>query len=139
MVASTPSSPDYEPIGGQLAGFVSHRLRATDDTYVFQTISECFRLDFLERPPLAQSLILFTRNARREAQLCFHVEDMVSKEALELAPLPSPGFYSNLFWVPKKSGGLRSVINLKPLNLFIKKKFKMETTRYIRKALSPGD
>ena len=30
---------------------------------------------------------------------------MVSKEALELAPLPSPGFYSNLFLVPKKSDG----------------------------------
>ena len=42
--------------------------------------------------------------------------------------------------VPKKSGSLRPVINLKPLNLFIKKeKFKMETTRSIRKALSPGD
>ena len=46
---------------------------------------------------------------------------MVSKEALELAPLPSPGVYSNLFLVPK---------NLKPLNLFIKKKFKMETSRF---------
>ena len=65
---------------------------------------------------------------------------MVSKEALELAPLPSPGFYSNFFLVPKKSGGLRPVIKLKPLNLFIKKeKFKMETNRSIRKALSPDN
>ena len=40
----------------------------------------------------------------------------------------------------KKSGGLRPVINLKPLKLFLKKeKFKMETTRSIRKALSTGN
>ena len=90
--------------------------------------------------PLAESSMLFTRNSKREAELCRHV-DMISKKALELAPLPSPGFYNNLFLVPKKSEGLRPVINLKPLNLFIKKEkfIKMETTRSIRKALSPGD
>ena len=128
----------FEP-GGRLAGFVSHWLHATDDTYILQTISEGIQLEFLERSLLGEFPILFTRNAKREAELCHHVEEMVSKEALELAPLPSPGFYSNLFLVPKKSRGLRPVINLKPLNLFIKEKFKLETTRSIRKALSPGD
>ena len=103
-------------------------------------VSEGIRLEFLERPPLAESLILFNRNAKREAELCYHVEEMVSKEALDLSPLLSPGFYSNLFLVPKKLGHLKPVINLKPLNLFIKtEKFKMETIRSIRKALFPGD
>ena len=140
MVGSAPSSPVYESVGWRLADFVSHWLRATDDAYVLRTVSEGIRLEFLERPSLTESLILVTRNAKREAELCHHVEEMVSKEALELAPLPSPGFYSNLFLVPKKSRVLRPVINLKPLNLFIKKeKFKIETTRSIRKALSPGD
>ena len=58
-------------------------------------------------------------------------------------PRTGPAAISRLLQQPllgaKKSGGLRPVINLKPLNLFIKKKFKMETTRSIRKALSPGD
>ena len=44
------------------------------------------------QPTLVESPILFNRNAKREAELCYHVEEMVSKEALELAPLPSPGF-----------------------------------------------
>ena len=57
MVAFAPSSPDYEPIGGQLAGFVSHWFRASDDAYVFQTFSESIRLEFLERPPLQQPLL----------------------------------------------------------------------------------
>ena len=59
-------------------------------------------------------------------------------------PRTGPATISRLLQQPlfgaKMSGGLRPVINLKPLNLFIKKeKFKMETTRSIRKALSLGD
>ena len=140
MVGSAPSSPVYEPVEGRLAAFMSHWPHATDNAYVLRTVSEGIRIEFLERPPLAESLILFTRNAKTEAELCHHVEEIISKEVLELATLPSPGFYSNLFLVPKKSGGLRLVINLKPLNLFTKKeKFKMESTRSIQKELSPGD
>ena len=69
MVISAPSSPVYEPVRGRLAGFVSQWLRATDDTYVLQTISEGIRLEFVERPPLAESPVLFTRNAKWEAEL----------------------------------------------------------------------
>lgn len=47
---------------------------------------------------------------------------------------------SQLFLVPKKDGSQRPVINLKPLNLFIKKqKFKMEGARVIRGLLQEGD
>ena len=111
---------------------MSHWLHATDDANVLRTVSEGIRLEFLERPHLAESLILFNRNAEREAELCQHVVEMVSKEALELAPLPSPGFCSNLFLVPKKSG---PEAGYKPKA----SKFKRETTRSIRKALCPGD
>ena len=116
------------------------RLHTTDDAYILRTVSEGIRLDFLDRPPLVESPILFSRRAKREAELCHHVEEMVSMKALELAPLPSLGFDNTLFLVPNKSGGLTPVINLKPLNLFVKKeKLKMKTSRYIWKALSPGD
>ena len=68
MVDSSPSSLLYEPVGGRLADFVSQWLRTTDDAYVLLTFSEGIRLEFLERPPLAESPILFTRNAKREAE-----------------------------------------------------------------------
>ena len=35
-----------------------HWLRATDDAYVVRPVSEDIRLQFLERPPLAESLIV---------------------------------------------------------------------------------
>ena len=63
------------------------------------------RLEFLERPPLAESPILFSRNAKREVELCHHVEEKVdSKEALELAPLPCPGFTATSSWCQKSRG-----------------------------------
>ena len=88
--------------------------------------------------PLAESPIPFTRNAKRESELGHHVDGQQG------GPRTSPATVSRLLQQPllgpKKLGGLRPVINLKPLNLFIKKeKFKMETTRSIRKALFPGD
>ena len=53
----------------------------------------------------------------------------VEKGAVELAPLPSPGFYSRLFVVMKASGSWRPVIDLSTLNLLVLKSlFKMETS-----------
>lgn len=49
-------------------------------------------------------------------------------------------FYSNLFLVPKKNSGQRSVINLKALNNFVvAPHFKMEGIHTIKNLLQPGD
>jgi hypothetical protein len=45
-----------------------------------------------------------------------------------------------LLIVPKKDGGLRPILNLKPLNVYMEKShFKMETLRSIIQALHVGD
>ena len=50
------------------------------------------------------------------------------------------GFHSNIFLVPKKSGELRPVINLKALNQFVHPEyFKMEGIHTLRDLLWPGD
>ena len=65
---------------------------------------------------------------------------MVNKDAVEEITDGSPGFYTHIFLMPKKSGGYRPVINLKPLNAFlVTEKFKMETPRAIRKAITKGE
>ena len=57
-------------------------------------------------------------------------------------PVPQgadPGFFSRIFVVPKKSGGIHPFIDLKALNQFLKPRcFKMESAESIRAALLPG-
>ena len=51
----------------------------------------------------------------------------------------TPGFYSRLFLVPKKTGGMRPVIDLSILNSYLSvPHFKMETNRSIRACILPG-
>jgi hypothetical protein len=70
------------------------------------------------------------------------VLDLLAKDAIEIVP-PSEaleGYYSTFFLVPKKDGGQRPILNLKPLNLLMKKQpFKMVTLRSVIKAVQPGD
>ena len=57
---------------------------------------------------------------------------LLAKGALELAPLPSPGFYSHLFIVWKTSGSWRPVIDLSHLNRFVDvSHFQMETIQSV--------
>ncbi|XP_071160985.1 uncharacterized protein [Mytilus edulis] len=66
---------------------------------------------------------------------------MLQKAAIEEVSILtlSPGFYSRLFLVPKKTGGMRPVIDLSILNKFlIVPHFKIETNRSIRASILPG-
>ena len=68
------------------------------------------------------------------------VLSLVKKGAVELAPLPSPGYYSRLFVVMKASGSWRLVIDLSLLNLkVLKTSFKMETLQSVLLLVQRGD
>jgi hypothetical protein len=62
------------------------------------------------------------------------VQSSLLKRVIEEIPLTqsTPGFYSCLFLVPKKTGGMRHVIDLSVPH------FKMETNRSIRACILPG-
>ena len=65
---------------------------------------------------------------------------LVAKGAVELAPLPSPGFYSHLFVVWKTSGSWRPVIDLSHLNRFVDvSHFQMETIQSVLLSVRQGD
>ena len=54
--------------------------------------------------------------------------------------LETPGFVSSVFLVPKKGGGQRPVVNLKPLNQYLPyQHFKMEGIHKVRDLLRKGD
>ena len=68
------------------------------------------------------------------------VEKLIQKQAvLAVTAMPNQ-FVSSIFAVPKKDGSQRPVVNLKPLNTFVKKiHFKMEGVHMIKELLRKDD
>lgn len=67
------------------------------------------------------------------------VADLLRKRAIERAPAQL-GFYALIFLVPKKSGKMRPVFNMKPLNRYISARgFQMATIKMIAGSISKGD
>ena len=102
-----------------------------------------YRIPFLSSPQLSPVPVpmpsynpLSTKGvALEEATL-----RLIAKGAVELAPLPSPGFYSRLFVVWKTSGSWRPVIDLSHLNRFVDvSHFRMETIQSVLLSVRQGD
>jgi hypothetical protein len=71
------------------------------------------------------------------------VEALLTKGAIEEVPLSPPSLFyiSPIFFVPKKDGGMRPILNLKRLNAahLDTPHFRIETVEDVRHALRPGD
>ena len=70
------------------------------------------------------------------------VDKLLQKGAIEPVPLGQmqTGFYSTFFLVTKKTGELRPVINLRPLNRYLRKQhFKMDCLSKVKNLVQLGD
>lgn len=110
----------------------------TDDKWALSVVSTGYLIPFDKSPPLSRAPICISR---KTSTLWLEVQNLLSKQAVErVKDWDSPGFYSRIFLVPKKSGKLRLVIDLSHLNKFIHlDSFKMETTASIKNAIQPHD
>ena len=129
------------PVGGRLMFFIKAWEKITDDQWVLSTIQNGLKLEFVQSPPWLG--IKETRcNAQAMSVLLEEVQSLLQKRAIEIVPRDQAeeGFYSTLFVVPKKTGDLRPVINLKPLNMYLRKQhFKMDTLAKVLNLVQPGD
>ena len=100
-------------------------------------------LPFLSAPPLSNVPIpmpSYSPTSIKGAALEEVTLGLIAKGAVELAPLPSPGFYSRLFVVWKTSGSWRPVIDLSHLNRFVDvSPFQMETIQSVLLSVRQGD
>ncbi|XP_070206201.1 uncharacterized protein [Littorina saxatilis] len=103
-----------------------------------------FRLPWQEgKAPLSRAPANFRFPASLDAREAIQAEILLllQKQAVEeVLDHSSLGFYGRIFVVPKASGGWRPVLDLSPLNRFLRKiRFTMETPATVREALRPGD
>ena len=100
-------------------------------------------LPFLSAPPLSNVPIpmpSYSPTSIMGAALEEVTFGLIAKGVVELAPLPSPGFYSRLFVVWKTSGSWRQVINLSHLHRFVDvSPFHMETIQSVLLSVRQGD
>jgi hypothetical protein len=129
------------PVGGRPRFFLENWNKITDDQWVLSIIQEGYKLEFIEKPP--QSRIRKTLVSLKDTQILLQeVNILLEKDAIEpvLNHEKPTGFYSTLFMVPKKNDKMRPVINLKPLNGYLKKThFKMDTLSKVLNIVKTGD
>lgn len=115
----------------------------TPDTWVLSTLSRGYHIQFHRRPPVPGRVkwtVIHDPVKRRT--LALEIATLLAKGAVvPVDPLKEPGgVYSRYFLVPKKTGDLRPVLDLRGLNLFLKKlPFHMLHIREMLQAISPGE
>ena len=78
-----------------------------------------YRIPFLSVPLLPEEpipIVSYSPSSFRGIALEQEILSLVENGAVEVAPLPSPGFYSRVFLVMEASGSWRPIIDLSILN-----------------------
>ena len=137
-----PNLIQKAPQTGRLNHFIPQWMMLTQDPWVLQTI-QGHHIEFMS-PPVQHSWPgMPGLPPPQEKVLDQEMKELLAKKAIHevLTHTPSNrGFISSIFIVPKKDGGNRPVINLKPLNQFlIYEHFKMEGIHMLRDLLKQND
>ena len=145
LIGSPVTPPADNSFGGRLRRFLSAWKNLTNDPWVLSTIGEGCRIEFHSTPiqsreeMVRKCLVTAKGLSPSPSQLCSsEVNSLVGKGAISI--IEDNGFLSSIFTIPKKSGGHRPIINLKPLNKFVHAPhFKMENLDTVKFVIRRGD
>ncbi len=102
---------------------------------LLRTIRLGYAIQFARRPPKFRGVHFNSVKAVDAPVLCAEIAVLLAKDAIEPVPPADmrSGFYSPYFIVPKKSGGLRPILDLRDLNRALHKlPFKMMTQKRLQ-------
>lgn len=130
-------------MGGRLSRFTVFWEQSLNAPSFLVNILKGYRIPFRGFPKLQIPNLSRVQHFSPEkmALIDEEVSSMLLKGAIREVTAPSLSFVSNIFTVPKKDGGNRPVINLKPLNsqFLSPPHFKMDTVKDVAGLLRPGD
>ena len=118
-------------IAGRISQFVSQWECLTSDAKILDIVNG-LELEFVDNtPPIQWQLpkcIIF--NEAESAQVDVEIARLLHKGVLRESYHEFGEFINNIFTRPKKDGTSRMILNLKPLNEYVKyRKFKMDTLK----------
>ena len=128
-----------------MGGRLSFRLREwkniTDDVFVLSIIAHGFRISVSEDfPGVLREVTATPKDAKARLSIRSEIEDLISKNAIVQVNDSPRLCLSPIFVIPKSTGDLRVILNLKKINLFIPvQHFRMETLSVILPQLSSQD
>ena len=127
-------------MGGRLKYFKRNWAVIGTDSWISRLLSG-YRLPFVKTPPLSYPTHRRINLTVSQAQtLQDEISDLLQKHAIRQADPRSPGYYSQMFVVPKKDGGWRPIINLKSLNSYLfTPHFKLESIQSLKDVLLQND
>lgn len=133
-------------LGGRLQAF-AHEWRALEGVSIFARSVACdgVRVEWIERPRFAglfNSRPMALSGGGASIDLTPHVADWLRDGVVERVPPAhvQSGFYSGIFGIPKKDGGVRLIFSAKRVNAFVvQRSFKMESIFDFIALQRPGD
>jgi hypothetical protein len=131
-----------EPLGGRLSRHLAAWEEFPCNTFVKEVLQQGHSLPFLSNPPTFRGVRETPLSGDYASVLPDEVASLLAKGAVEEVSQEEAyqGWYGHYFLVKKKSGGLRPILNLKPLNKLLQvEKFKMESLKSVILATQPGE
>lgn len=111
---SSPHFPtsyiDGQSVGARIKLFVKEWRSVNNDPWILQIVDAGFRIDFISKPFQSKEPGECTMGPQMEEVCDKEVADLLRKKAIAVAP-DTPGFFSRIFAIPKKTGGYRPIIN----------------------------
>ena len=128
------------PVGGRIRHAPENwAVVAPRDSFVYNIVTEGFKIDFVEKPPLPMNFGNPPTDPEGQEILDQEVSSMQAKGVVRSVPGNRDGVVSPFFARPKSTPGKwRPILSMKQVNKYIRYvKFKMTTVRDIQRWLQP--
>jgi hypothetical protein len=131
----------HQAVASRLKNFATRWPSVTSDQWVLDVVREGLANDFISKPVQKVTPPQITMSAEMSAVCDAEVRELLSKRAISEVTDGSSGFVCSFFCIKKKQAGqFRPIVNLKPLNKFIRyQHFKMENLESVRFLFRKGD